>query len=107
MEWKVWWFDPSKGTVVLKDVFNLSCRFNDGLDELFSKPWKNIQAFEENLKPLAMYCFWSKCEHEILLKPWASYGEEIKIDVYDQLRANWASFVAVVWQGYQDKKGKV
>lgn len=47
---------------------------------------------EEKFKRECMYYFWSKCEYEVVIQSWPSKDIEKKIDVYDQLEANWNIF---------------
>lgn len=58
--------------------------------------------FEDRLRRMAQYHFWSKCEWEILISEWppapASRNVVEKVDVYDQLRLNWDKFVEYVWR---------
>ena len=71
--------------------------------------------FNRELKSLCMYYFWSKCEWETILTPFPTkivdnnLTEYKKIDVYDQLRLNWESFVSYIWNNrntllYQQKQ---
>lgn len=43
--------------------------------------------------------YWSKCEWEIILSPWPPRDgeQDIKVDVYDQIKINWDHFVDYVW----------
>lgn len=43
------------------------------------------------------YYFWSKFEWEILVKGFFDRDEEKKIDVYDQVNANFDQFVDYLW----------
>lgn len=38
------------------------------------------------------YYFWSKAEWEVVVKEWVGKPTSVKIDVYEQLKANWALF---------------
>ena len=62
------------------------------------KKCKTRDEFAEELRHEAVYYFWSKSEWELILSPWVSSGESVKIDVYDQLRINWDHFVDYVWE---------
>lgn len=47
---------------------------------------------EERLKSECMYYFWSKCEYEIVIRGWPNEECNRKIDIYEQLIANWNIF---------------
>lgn len=47
---------------------------------------------EEKLRRECMYYFWSKCEYEVVIQGWPNKDTEKKIDVYEQLEANWNIF---------------
>lgn len=56
-------------------------------------------AFAEEVRRSLMYYFWSKCEWEIILSHWPPRKDarEEKIDVYDQVRLNWDTFIDYLW----------
>ena len=75
-----------------------------------TKKCKTKEEFAEALEHTLMYYYWSKCEWEIILSPWPPRDSEqdIKIDVYDQIKLNWDHFVDYVWNErknikYEDK----
>lgn len=47
---------------------------------------------EERLRSECMYYFWSKCEYEVVIQGWPNKDNEKKIDVFEQLEANWNIF---------------
>lgn len=47
---------------------------------------------EEKLKRECMYYFWAKCEYEVVIQNWPNKDAEKKIDVFEQLEANWNIF---------------
>ena len=59
---------------------------------------KDIEKLKAEIKSWAMYCFWSKCEYEIILTsfPERKDFKQKKVDVYQQLMLNWDSFVEYV-----------
>ena len=95
MEWNVFWFDSNKGTITTRNVFELSIHFNKELKALKAD---NFDEFSKCRKSAAMYAFWSKAEHEIILSPWVGNGEDKKIDVFEQLRLNWKQFAEYTWR---------
>lgn len=57
--------------------------------------------FDREVKSEVMYEFWSKAEWEIIISGWCGDGnEETKIDVYDQIIANWEVFSNICWRIY-------
>ncbi len=55
------------------------------------KTWLN-DCMEHLLDAECRYYFWSKCEHECIVKAWPETDSEYKLDVYEQLRSNWDVF---------------
>lgn len=97
LEWNVYWYDPNAHKMTIRNVFNLSTKFQRELDRVKEYLWDE-ELFSRELNAACAYCFWAKCEHEIQLSPWPS-GEEkefVKIDVYHQLKLNWDKFVDYV-----------
>ena len=47
-----------------------------------------------------MYCYWCKCEWEILIAPLIGDfdKESVKIDVYMQLEMNWNHYIKYLWE---------
>ena len=45
----------------------------------------------------ARYCFWAKCEYEMIVTGWPQQKNEKKVDIYEQLRLNWDRFVKAFW----------
>lgn len=68
------------------------------------KQFKDDKAgFIEQLRRELMYYYWSKCEWEVIITSWPptrpEYGfEDMKIDVYEQVRLNWDIFSEYVWE---------
>lgn len=53
--------------------------------------------FSYAIRTAAQYYFWSKVEYEILLYSMFSHERPFKIDIYQQLRLNWPSFIDYIW----------
>lgn len=47
---------------------------------------------EERLRSECMYYFWAKCEWEVVVSGWPNEKVSRKIDIYEQLLANWDIF---------------
>lgn len=116
MEWWVFYEDFNRRKIEKWNVFdNYSFRKNvaravrrrvrteDGKRRALTK--------EEFLKEVAgwlMYCYWGKCEWEIIISSWPpssnpEYCVEKKVDVYEQVMLNWDKFSEYVWE----HRGKV
>ena len=50
------------------------------------------------LRHKCMYHFWSKCEYEVIVTGWPDTKTEKKIDIYQQLDANWETFKKIVFE---------
>lgn len=97
MVWNVLVEDFNKHTIELRNVFELSVRFNRELEALRQKECVSYEDFSADLRHATMRAFWSKCEYEVLVCPWPYHPDqnaERKIDVYDQLNLNWDAFVS-------------
>ncbi len=53
---------------------------------------------EIELRHKCMYHFWSKCEYEVIVTGWPDTKTEKKIDIYQQLDANWDIFKNTVFE---------
>lgn len=49
---------------------------------------KTFGEFKEFVKSNSMYMFWSRCQYELVLKPWVGHDNEQKVDVHWQLMHN-------------------
>lgn len=76
-----------------KNVWSVEFKKCKSLDELIE------YSIETRLDRLCMYYFWSKCEYEVIVSAWPPRdGSEEKIDIYDQLKANWDIFKELVFR---------
>ena len=117
------WFDFGQWTTIKKELSGLIKKFRK-LEKLdFKKSQKEVKEFftknmwsdefkkcksldelieysiEMRLERLCMYYFWSKCEYEVIVSAWPPReGSEEKIDIYDQLKANWDIFKELVFK---------
>ena len=59
--------------------------------------------FEKDVKENLLYCFWSKCEWEILIYgfPFNDKFKPLKLDIYDQVTMNWDNFINYLWRYYK------
>lgn len=128
MTWNVYRYDINSQKIYQYNVFN----HNRFLEEVKAIKTKDKDEFSEKLRIIAMYYFWSKAEHEIVITSFPPYinKDEVsriiriasendvyrynrytmhvnldrgeKIDIYNQLQMNWEHFVDYVW----NSKGK-
>lgn len=95
-EWYVYREDFNTSKITKYNVFN-NYNFINGCRKTFKK-YKDPLEIEKEIHSWAKYCFWCKCEYEIVLSGIISHKnyEEKKIDVYDQLMMNWNCFYRYV-----------
>lgn len=62
------------------------------------KPYTPAELLEIELRHKCMYYFWSKCEYEVVVTGWPDTKTEKKIDIYQQLEANWEIFKNIVFE---------
>lgn len=96
MEWYVYYHDVNRHHIDTYNIFEHGS-FRQEFDLLLEFDLSK-EEFEDKLKTILMYYFWSKCEWETVLKPWVgdlNIGK--KIDVYDQVQLNWDKFVDYCW----------
>ena len=104
--WYVFNYDWNTNEVIIYDVCHI-LRFDHCKKELLAVI-KNRDKFEERLKQLCKYYFWSRREYEI------SIGDAFetdcsrleKFDIWDQLELNWTQFVNYIFNNYKKKEGK-
>lgn len=91
--WNVYREDFNEKKIVVYNVFN-HYTFHEQCKKMYRKYRKpeQVSELEKEIKSWAMYCFWSKCEYEIVLRGWVHEDVEEKIDIYQQLMLNWGQF---------------
>lgn len=97
-EWYVFMHDFNRRRIVKLNVFD-SLKFRRGLSDIKKKSKKNPTLdLKEELKKELMYCFWGKCEYEVVIG--SLFSKDIsnfdKIDVYDQVMLNFDNFAEYV-----------
>lgn len=124
MTWNVYRYDINSQRIYQYNVFNHG-RF---LEEVKAIKTKDKDEFSEKLRMIAMYYFWSKAEHEIVITSFPPYinKDEVsrivsesdnykyimhvnldrgeKIDIYNQLQMNWEHFVDYVWNNRRKRR---
>ena len=99
----IWYvINEDNGRFVPYNVFWNRC-FKEAVEcDIFNIPELTRDEVSELLQRFAQWQFWSRCEYEIVLYSWPTGKDEKghKIDVFDQLKANWERFVDYVYQCY-------
>lgn len=68
---------------------------------------KTREEFEKFVYNQGIYHFWAKCEWEVIISSWPqSDGWEIKIDVWEQIKANFDLVVDIVMEAIEESKKK-
>lgn len=67
-------------------------------DKKRKKKYTPDELLEIELRHKCMYFFWSKCEYEVIVTGWPDTNTEKKIDIYQQLDANWDIFKNLVFE---------
>lgn len=99
LTWNVYCFDVNAKKFKVRNVFNLSTRFNKDFENLKTKALSMTkQEFSDELMLIARYTYWARCEYELLLCDFPSESEKTKIDIFHQLVTNWERFVDYVWE---------
>ncbi len=97
LEWNVIVHDINQDKMRVYNVFDHG-GFRDDVAK-YIKQRKSREEFSELVRKSLLYYFWSKCEWEILIKPWCGSRDqkEEKVDVYWQVMNNWERFIDYIW----------
>ena len=65
------------------------------------------EEFKEFVKGKSIYMFWSRCQYELVLKPWFGHDNEQKVDVHWQLMHNLDLLTSILMLnlGLKEKNG--
>lgn len=105
MEWYVYVDNINSRSVEPYNIFNHGGFAND-CKQAYRQFKDDREQFIEAVRRSLMYYFWSKCEWELVLTgfpPLPNYPGA-KIDVYDQVKLNWATFTSYIWTHRDDFK---
>lgn len=109
LKWNVFYHDINKQKITTFNIFN-HWKFSEDVQKSLEK-FKDKGEFAEELRRDLFYYFRSKCEYEVIIKPWAGGrgNEDIKVDIYTQVMNNWDVFVDYVWNSkiHRPRKKKV
>lgn len=104
MVWNVFLYDERRDSRYTPEKFNIfqNCSFKKAVEELFSIPEQTREQITSEIRRLAMWQFWSRCQYEFILLSWPPRdGEQgYKMDVFEQLEMNWERFIDYVWDCY-------
>lgn len=53
----------------------------------------------------AKYQFWARCEYEIIVSGWPVHENQEKLDVYDQIAANFDAVTDLLYENIHKSKG--
>lgn len=96
-KWNVYYYNSNKKEIVVYNALSHSKVKTDIINAV--KKYTNKDEFGEELRRSLMSRFWARGEYEILIRAWCGGNgdEEIKIDIYDQIKNNWEVFLDYVW----------
>lgn len=99
LEWYVWVSNWNSKEIELENIFEHSAFLQDIKKAARKYRDRDRLMFETQMRRDLMYYFWGKCEWEIVLDHWphADSFKGKKIDVYEQVHANWKPFCDYVW----------
>ena len=119
LEWNVYRYNINRNTI---DVFNVFTHwsFAKDVDDIMNRNL-SYDEFSKELNSVAMYYFWCKFEHEIVVTSFPPYINKkeisrianecdmhpyrtnvnldngMKVDVYEQLKLNWDRFASYIY----------
>lgn len=96
MEWNVYRYNINGHRVEKFNIFN-HCSFAKDFEELKQERLDEEQ-FVKKLDGILMYYFWCKYEHEVVVGEYSDSSDRVesRIDIYDQIKLNWNTFVDYV-----------
>lgn len=106
LKWNVFYHDINRQKITTLNIFN-HWKFAEDVQKSLKK-FKDKDEFAEELRRDLFYYFGSKCEYEVLISAWCGGNgkEDIKVDIYTQVRNNWDVFVDYVWNSKQRRASK-
>lgn len=108
MEWYVYRHDSNRGTIYKYNV--LQPYIIEEIKNRIEEP-TTFSNFKEIVEKEMRYYYWSKSEHEVIIKEWCGNPAELKVDIFNQLQLNWEAFVLHFWnclleEGINSKEAK-
>lgn len=107
LKWYVLRHDFNKDTIENYNIFINANLWNEriGIPKLL-KNYQSFDNFKKELESLFKYCYWSKCEYEILTSGLAKNSEVYKIDVWRQIQPNLDLIARYIIETYNKRKRK-
>ena len=99
LRWMVWHDDFNKKSIELFNIFS-HYSFNKEIEKLLSEH-TNKEEFSAKVKNALMYYFWCKAEYECYISSEFHFASR-KVDIYEQVMANFEPFVDYLWQRKND-----
>lgn len=102
LEWNVFVSNFNSGRIEKHNVFE-HCGVTEDLKRIARKFRDGERKeFEEQMRHILRYYYWSKCEWEIVVDHFPPSDSKDrfrpeKVDVWDQISLNWQSFADYVW----------
>ena len=98
-EYNVYIEDVNHNVFESYNIFEHSS-FVEDLKDNIKKNGDNRKEFDEKLKSIIRYYFWSKCEWEIIVSSliFTDRTKPKKVDAYDQIMLNWKIFENYIWE---------
>lgn len=109
LEWNVWVGDFNSRKIKQYNIFRHGGFYED-CQRAYKKyghgKTEDREAFLEQVRRGMMFCYWSKCEWEVIINHWPPHSDEeaIKVDVYDQVTMNWDRFADYIWENRKELK---
>lgn len=102
LEWNVYVGEYNSGEIEQYNIFHHGRFMDDLRKEAKKHKDSEREDFEERMRRLLMYYFWSKCEWEVVIDHWPQREDKDRwkprhIDVYEQVWQNWIPFCDYVW----------
>lgn len=96
LEWKVWKYNYNTKKI---EQYNALTGFENTIQRI-RENCEGKEDFANQLDKEFMYQYWSRCQYEVLIKPWVGdEAVERKVDIYEQLKMNWDAVVGRCWYG--------
>lgn len=96
-EWNVYYYDFNSRTIKVRNILKSQNVIKAIIDA--TKKHSEKEDFGEEIRKTLMYHFWARAEYEVLIRGWCSAKDEqeMKIDIYEQIKINWDAFLDYVW----------
>ena len=95
LDWRVYVHNINRKEITTANVFTLSGNFMYFFNKAIKQydKTKNVEQFVKDVDGALQYAYWGKCECEVMISGLFNKDDEIKIDIYGQVKLNWTAFV--------------